>query len=534
MPRGYIQLHAHRKLKKNLQHRKKTKFVKIFDSLSSIKKLAGQTMWYGVPTIASRFLGYLLNMALPFIFRQPSKTADLTQVYAIIPFLNILYTYGVETAYFRFSQDRNRKHLYNILSVSIFCTTLLFTAVLLYFQSSIADVAGLNQRPEFITWMCWIILFDTLSTLPFARLRQENRPRKYAFVRIAGIMVTITVVVLFMGIIPAYLQNHPYSILHFVYSPKINIGYYLVGNLCGSIVTFLLLWNEIKEIRFEFDKKLWKEIMHYSYPLIIVGLGGMVNDMLSRLVYQHVVHLPVEQAKHELGIFANIYRLAVLITIMIQAFRMAAEPFFFNRSGEEDAPRTYARVMKFFVIACCFMFLLIGLYLDGLKWIITLRSKAWGEGIYIVPILALGNIFLGIYYNLSIWYKLTNKNLYGAYITIAGAVITIVLNVLLIPSLHYLGAAIANFCCYSFMMIVSYKMGQKYYPVPYVTKKLLAYLVMVVLLVLIHRFFAGYIYPHLWFSLAFGTILLSLFTFFIVKVERKELMQLPVVGKYIR
>jgi O-antigen/teichoic acid export membrane protein len=223
--------------------------------------------------------------------------------------------------------------------------------------------------------------------------------------------------------------------------------------------------------------------------------------------------------------------LAVLVTVLIQAFRMAAEPFFFNRSKEESAPKTYARVMKFFVIACCFMFLLIGLYRDVLEWVITLKSKDWGEGIYIVPILAMGNIFLGIYYNLSIWYKLTNKNLYGAFITLAGALITIVLNMLLIPQLHYLGAALATFCCYLFMMIISYSLGQKYYPVPYAKKKLVAYLIITTLLYLAHRGLL-LITHNMWFVVSSATLLLLLFTWFIAKIERKEFQRIPYFKKF--
>ncbi|HET9055898.1 MAG TPA: polysaccharide biosynthesis C-terminal domain-containing protein [Chitinophagaceae bacterium] len=500
--------------------------------MSSIKKLAGQTLWYGVPTITSRFLGYLMNMALPFIFSQPAKTADLTQVYAIIPFLNILFTYGVETAYFRFAQDENRQKLYSTLSISIFLTTIALTFFLFYLKPAITGTAGLEEHPEYINWMLWIIFFDTLATLPFARLRQENRPRMYALVRIAGIIMNILIVTVFMGLLPAYLQHHPDSFFKYLYNEKTGIGYYLIGNLCGSILTFLLLFKEFKEIDFSFDSKLWKKVIMYSYPLIIVGLGGMINDMLSRLVYQHVVDLPAEEAKHQLGVFANIYRLAILITIMIQAFRMAAEPFFFNLSGDENAQKTYARVMKFFVIACCFMYLLIGLYLDVLKWVITLRSPSWGEGIYVVLILALGNIFLGIYYNLSIWYKLTNKNLYGAVITIGGAVITIALNILLIPRFHYLGAAIATFCCYLFMMVTSYRFGQKYYPIPYAKKKLLAYLSLTVLVVLLHRSIL-FIFPNLIFSIISGTVLFISFFLLVIRIERKEFQKLPVVGKYL-
>ena len=497
--------------------------------MSGIKKLAGQTLWYGIPTIASRFLGYLMNLSLPFIFAQPAVTADLTQVYAIIPFLNVLFTYGMETAYFRFSQEEDRQKLYNTLSFSLFFTTALFTICLWLFRSDIADAAGLERHPQYVAWMCWIIFFDTLATLPFARLRQENRPRKYAFVRVSGILVNILVVILFLGFIPSYVEKNPNTFFRIIYNKEDPISYYLLGNLCGSIFTFLLLWKEFKDIRFQFSTALWKKIMHYSYPLIVVGLGGMVNDMLSRLVYRHVVDVSPEQADKELGIFGNLFRLAVLVTVMIQAFRMAAEPFFFNRSKEEDAPKTYARVMKFFVIACCFMFLLIALYRDVLEWVITTKSEEWGDGIYIVPILAMGNIFLGIYYNLSIWYKLTNKNMLGAFITIGGAVVTVVLNIVLIPELHYLGAALATFFCYLFMMIASYLLGQKYYPVPYAKKKLVAYLFIVSILYLTHRGLLM-IWDDLLFSIGSATVLLLIFTWFIGLVERKEFQRLPYAG----
>jgi O-antigen/teichoic acid export membrane protein len=501
--------------------------------LSGIKKLAGQTLWYGVPTIVRRFLGYIMNLTLPLIFAQPSKTADLTQVYAIIPFLNVLFTYGLETAYFRFSRDGDQKNLYNTLSVSLIGSTIFFTALLFIFKDNIAEWANLDEHPEYINWMAAIIFFDAISTLAFARLRQENRPKRYAFATLAGVLLNILVVALFLAIIPNYVQKNPHTFLGTFYNKNIGIGYYLIGNLAGSILTFIILRKEFVQIRFHFDATLWKKVMQYAYPLVIVGMGGMVNDMLSRLIYQHVVDLPEQQAKHELGIFGNIYRLAVLITIMIQAFRMAAEPFFFNQSKEENAPRTYARIMKFFVIACCFMFLFISLYIDVFAWFFeAIKKPAWKEGLTIVPLLALGNIFLGVYYNLSIWYKLTNKNMMGAAITIAGAVITIVLNILLIPKWHYLGAAIATFCCYLFMMIVSYLLGQKHYPVPYARKKLIAYIGMVIILYLLHR---GLIraWDNRGFTIITATLFLCLFSFFVAKIEKKELERMPFIGKFI-
>jgi O-antigen/teichoic acid export membrane protein len=500
--------------------------------LSGIKQLAGQTLWYGLPTIASRFLGYLMNMALPFFIAMPSKTADLVQVYTLIPFLNVLYSYGMETAYFRFSQTHDRQKLYNTLFISLFLSTLIFSAVVWILKDSIISVTDLNNHPEYILWMIGIISIDNLCTLPFAKLRQENRPKRYAFARISGILINVGIVIVFIGIIPSLLKSNPNHFLSAIGKKEVDISYYLMGNLFGSLFTLLLLSRELFSLRLKFSISLWKEVMRYSAPLIIVGLGGMVNDVLSRMIYRHAVQLPEEQANHELGIFANIFRLALLITIMIQAFRMAAEPFFFNQSKGDNPQRLYARVMKFFFIACCFMFLGIGLFLDVFKWIfLHLANKTWTEGIEVVPLLALGNIFLGVYYNLSIWYKLTNKNRIGAYITIGGAAITIVLNILLIPVLHYTGAAIATFCCYFFMMYTSYKLGQKHYPVPYAVKKMTAYLVTCILLILLHFGINHLLKDTLWFSVLTGILFFLVFSYLVAQVEKKELSGLPLIGK---
>jgi len=395
------------------------------------------------------------------------------------------------------------------------------------------SATDLGQHPDYILWMIAIIAVDNLNTLPFAKLRQENRPKRYAFARVAGIVLNVCVVIFFLGVIPKILESNPDSFLQNMYSKDFGLGYYLLGNLCGSLFTLLVLSKEIRQVKIRFDFTLWKEVMRYSAPLIIVGLGGMINDVLSRLIYRHVVDLPQNQADHELGIFANIFRIALLITIMIQAFRMAAEPFFFNTSKDENAQKTYARVMKFFVIACCFMFLFIGLFLDAFRWIfITFANPRWAEGLEVVPLLALGNIFLGIYYNLSVWYKLTNKNMYGAVITIGGAVITIVLNIVLIPILHYTGAAIATFACYLFMMLSSYLLGQKHYPVPYAVKKLVAYLTLSVLIYFAHFGLVKLVGASLLFSLGSGFVLFILFTWFVTRIEAKELAKFPVVGKF--
>ncbi|MFM7645562.1 MAG: lipopolysaccharide biosynthesis protein [Sphingomonadales bacterium] len=493
-------------------------------SVSGIKKLAGQTLWYGLPSVTSRFLGYLMNLSLPLIFKEPAITADLTLIYATVAFLNILYTYGLETAYFRFSQTEDRSRLFSTLSLALFFSSIFFSAVLWYFQDQLATWGRLGSHTEYIRWMIGILWVDSLGTLAFAKLRQENRPRRYAMAKLAAVVVNIVVVGIFLGFLPRYLASHPTSALHSLYADQDSgIRWFLIGNFWGSALSLLLLSKEWLSVRFYFDAVLFKKVMSYAWPLVLVGTGGIANDMLSRLLYQFVVDLPEAEAKHQLGVFGNIVRLSIVITIAIQAFRMAAEPFFFNRSQSEEAPGTYARIMNYFVIVCCFLFLGLSLYIDLIKWFFeSIDRTKWTEGLYVVPLIAMANIFLGIYYNLSIWYKLTNKNFIGALITIGGTLITIILTTALIPQLGYLGAALASFSCYSFMMISSYFLGQRYYPVPYPVQKILFYLTLSASLYVLHRWLAGYV-QHPALNLGLATLLLTVFIF---TVQQKESIQL--------
>lgn len=504
--------------------------------MSGIRKLAGQTIWYGVPRIFSRFLNFGISL-LAFQLYAPQESYAYSQVYALIPFLNILFTYGIETSFFRFAQTHDRQQLYNTLNISVLVTSIVFTILMFVFEDHVVWFIEMEKHPEYVTWMIWIIFFDALLTLPLARLRLEEKPRQYAFINVFGIITNVLLVLFFYYIAkPAYDRGEN-NFISFLWNPDIGIGYLIIANLVASGLTLLLLFREFRGFRFNFNFKLWKEVMLYSYPLIIVGFGGMINEMLSRLVYRKVLDLPAAVEERELGIFGANYKLAVLITIFIQVFRLAAEPFFFNQSVKDDARRTYARVMKFFVIACCFMFLIVVLFLDVWKLLIAYKFESYAEGIHIVPILTMAGVFLGIYYNLSVWYKLTNRNLFGAYITIAGAVITILLNIFLIPHFGYTGAAWATFICYAFMMVISYIYGQKHYPIAYARKKLLAFLGFSVILYGVHALIvwllpidAGYA-PYI--NFGSGFLLLGLFLLLIVKVERRELINLPFVGKFL-
>jgi O-antigen/teichoic acid export membrane protein len=500
--------------------------------LSAIKKLAGQTLWYGLPTIASRFLGYATNILLFWLY-QPTTTSYVTQIYAIIPFLYIIYTYGLETSYFKFSQTENKTKLYNTLLTSIIITTILLSAIFYSCNSAIANFVGLKQHPEYLKWTLFILALDTLSILPYAKLRQEERPRKYAFIRVFTVVINVVFTVFLLGICPKlYLQN-PSNIWLIWYNPSIDIGYYIIANIISSALSLVLLYKEFLDFSFQFSLKIWKQVIKYSYPLIIVGFGGMINEMMSRVLFIKITPLSEAEAQRQLGIFGANYKLAILITIFIQVFKMGAEPFFFNQSSDKNAPKTYARVMKFFVIACCFMWLAIVLNLPLIKYFAYGKNTLeYQQGLHIIPILAMGSVFLGIYYNLSVWYKLTNKTLTGAYITLIGAAITIVLNMALIPFFGYTGSAWATFICYAFMMVISYIQGQKNYPIPYVTKKLIAYLVIVVLLYFIQKSML-LLWNNLWFSSILGLVLLLIFTKFIFIVESKELKKIPFINKFV-
>lgn len=499
--------------------------------MSGIKKLASDTLWYGVPTIFTRFLSYAIAL---LAYRYPAAdTGSYTLVYAIIPFLSIVYTYGLETSYFRFSSTDNKQEVYNTLSLSIICTSIVITIILYSTKYFFVQFFNFGDHPEYILWMLAILFFDTLTIIPFCKLRQEGKPKQFALLKIVNIIVNISIVLFFTVYCEGLYATNPNHYLLKLYNPNIKVGYLILANVVASIVTFVMLLPQVVSIQFKFNLTLWRRVIKYSAPLLIVGFGGMINELLSRVLFEKFSNLPKDVAKEQLGIFGANFKLAVLITIFIQVFKMAAEPFFFKKSTEADAPKTYARIMKFFVIACCFMFLVVVLFLDAWKMLISYEHDEYGYGIHIVPILALGYIFLGIYYNLSIWYKLTNRNMYGAFITLNGVVITIVLNYILVPIIGYLGSAWATFACYGYMMVVSYIRGQKYYPVPYAWKKLVAFLVICITLFFLQKLIV-YIIPSAIIYYLVGIVSLLCFAWFIVQIERKELVKIPYLNKLIK
>jgi len=488
--------------------------------LASIKRLASQTVWYGASSIFARFLYYLLTPYLTLKFKGTVEYGKMSLVYALIPFLNTLILFAFETAYFRFIQRKEyRDDVYNTLTTSLLISTGIIVGLTIFFHVPIAQFIGLYNHPEYVTLAGVIIGLDAISALPFAKLRNENRPKKFAFIRICGILINILAVYFFLSVCPHIIHQNPNSVLRLIYTSSFGVGYVLVANIAQSLFQLVALWKELATARLKINLKLWKEVWIYALPLTIAGFAGMINETFDRVMLQRWSPLKGDAATFEVGIYSACYKLSILITLFVQAFRMGAEPFFFKQSTEANAPKVYARVMKFFVITICGMFLLVSLYLDIWKYFIQDR-KMW-VGLKVVPILLLANMFLGIYINLSIWYRLSHKTTAGAYITLIGAGITLAVNFLFIPYFSYMACAWATFLCYGSMMVISYVWGQKSYPVPYAWKKLLAYMAIVVILFLIHQTIIG-IWQNPALNYTTATLFLLLFGLFIYRIERKE------------
>jgi O-antigen/teichoic acid export membrane protein len=501
--------------------------------LSSIKKLAGETVWYGISSIVAKFMVQLLTPYLTAKFKGTPEFGQMSLVYAATSFINIGVLFGLDYAYFRYinKKDVPINDLYPTLLISLFSSTILITTVIMLFNVPIAQALDVANHPGYIILSALIIAFDALSALPFARLRHEGRPRKYAFVRLSGIAVYIALVFFFLSVCPRLLKTHPNSIIALIYQPKYGfVGYVLLANVIQNAFQLLLLSSLMKVPRWTFNTALWRDVMAYSLPLTVAGLGGMINETFDRIMLDWRLPHANGYAVYQVGIYSACYRLSLLITVFVQAFRMGAEPFFFKQSVEESAQRTYARVMKFFVILVCGIFLFVMMYIDVLKYFI--QDPSMWVGLKVVPILLFANMFLGVYYNLSIWYKLSTSTRAGAYITLIGAGITLVVNYIFIPKFGYMASAWATCLCYGSMMVISYVWGQKVYPVPYATKKLVAYMVIVALLYFINLGLAS-IWSNLVYRLVVGTALIGGFAVFILRVERKEFRRLPYIGKFL-
>jgi len=423
--------------------------------LNPLKKLASQTAIYGLSSVVGRLLNYLL---VPLYTRYflPAEYGVVTELYAYVAFLVVMLTYGMETAFFRFSKKEETTKVYSTTLISLLISSVVFVGLIFLNSSAISQWLGYANHPEYIQFFALIIGMDAVASISFAKLREQDKAMRFAFIRIVNIMVNIGL-------------N-----LYFIVYQEYGIAYIFIANLVASVITLLMLFPQMISSSWVFDKKLWKKMMIYALPLLIAGLAGMTNETIDRILLKHL--LPnTDMAASELGLYGAFYKLSIIMILFIQTFRFAAEPFFFAQEKEGNSRKIYADVMKYFTIIMAIIFLGVTIFYDVIKGF--LGSEYHDErGFLVVSILLLANLFLGIYYNLSIWYKLTEKTKYGAYLSIFGAIITLSLNFTLIPVLGFVGCAWATLVCYFSMTVASYYLGKRHFSVPYQVKRIALYL----------------------------------------------------------
>jgi len=489
--------------------------------LNPLKQLAGQTAIYGLPTILGRLLNYLLVPLYTYQFAT-SEYGVVTEMYAYVSLFAVILTYGMETAFFRYSQTEDDKgKVYGTSVLSLIITSAVFITISMIFARPVASRMGYAEHTEYIRWFVLVLAFDALSAIPFARLRELNKAGQFALIKSINIVINLGLNLFFILLCPYLLKSSGngfiLTLIHFVYNPEVGVGYIFISNLIASGVTLLLLLPVILDIKLTFNKPLWKRMIKYALPIMIFGMAGIVNETFDRILLKHL--LPGSDMKYnmsQLGIYGACYKISILMTLFIQTFKYAAEPFFFNQSKNTNAKLLYAQVMKYFVMVCCFIFLAVMMYIDVVMFFV---GREYRVGQPVVPILLLANLFLGVFYNLSIWYKLTGQTIWGAYISIFGAVLTLILNFWLVPIIGYMGAAWATFICYGFMMVASYIVGQKYYPINYNVKKLLGFFGLSILFyfvsILMH--FENHIL-----HLTINTFILLLYVFILFMIEKPK------------
>ena len=496
--------------------------------MSLLKRLVGETGIYGVSSIFGRALNYLLVPLYTQVFAEGSY-GIVSELYAYAGFLMVILLYRIETAFFRFgSQNEHKKTAYSTSLISILLSTIVFCAILLMFVPQLGELLKFREEHRlFLVFFVFIVGFDVLNEIPFAKLRLEGRAKRFAFIKLSNIFVNLGLNLFFLLLCPYLLDNASstglQNLIDRIYNPEFGIGYVFVSNLAASSVTTLLLLPDMLKASWVFDKALYKKMLGYALPLVIVGLAGIVNEMLDRVLLKQLLPYTLAENEAQLGVYSACYKLAMLLALFTQAFRYAAEPFFFNHAKNKKAPLLYAKIAKYFFIVGLIGFLAVTLYIDYFQ--LLLRRPGYREGLHIVPILLIANLFLGLYYNLSVWYKLTDKTIIATYISLGGAAITILLNIWWIPSIGYIGSAWATLICYASMCLVSYFIGRKHYSLPYEWPRFFLYLCFA----LVCYFGATMLDDRLSFSLIqrtiFNTAFILIFVGLVFFNEKKDLLK---------
>src|SRR5690606_28734204 len=468
---------------------------------------------YGLATVLPRILSVIL-VPLYVNVLLPEEYGIYSTVMAFLILGNVLLSYGMETAFFRFvTKDKSQQKIVQSTTLtSLTVSTLIFLGIALFFRNYIAEVS--EFKPEYVTYGLLILALDALVVLPFVWLRSNEKPMKYAVINIFNVVINLVFNLFFLLMLPKLAETGIYW--DSIWFPENKVAYVFIASLIASAVTLVVLLPLYVKIGFGFSKTIWKQMMKYAVPVLIAGIAFSINEAFDRILLKYL--LPENIAETQVGLYSACYKLGMFMTLFATAFRLGIEPFFFNHSAHENAKTTYAAITKYFTLFGCLILLGVVVYIDILKRIIIPNSDYW-EALKIVPLILLANLFLGIYHNLSVWYKITDRTKFGAYISVFAAVVTLGLNFLLIPYISYMGSAIATLAAYGSMMVLSYLYGRKYYNVPYEVKKLSAYLLMAIAFSAISFYlFKG----NIW----IGTALLLVFVGILFYSEKEEFLKI--------
>lgn len=492
-----------------------------------MRTLAKETAIYGMSSIVGKFLNWLLVPLYTFVLEQSSDYGIVTNLYAWTALLLVILTYGMETGFFRFANKESADvpRVYGTTLFSVGFTSLVFAVCCVLFAQPLANVLGYPAHAEFIAMLGVVVSLDAFGCIPFAYLRYKRRPVKFAALKLFMILVNILLNIFFLVVCPWLMQKAPQTVDWF-YDPSYGVGYVFVANLFSTGLVTLALLPDILQATFKPDFRLLKKILAYSLPLLVMGIAGIMNQTVDKIIFPFLF-ADKEYAAGQLGIYGACFKISMVMMMFTQAFRYAYEPFIFAQHKDKNSPVAYAAAMKYFVIFSFLILLGMIFYLDIFKLII--RSDYW-SGLQVVPVVLFAYTFQGVFFNLSLWYKLTDKTRYGAYFSLLGCVITIVINVLFVPKYSYMASAWASFVCYFVMMLASYFIGQKHMKIPYDLKSLALYTVVALLLLAVHYYAVT---PYIWLNYVLSTVWLLAYIVLVVKRDF-PLRNLPVVGKYFK
>lgn len=495
--------------------------------MAGIKSLAKDTAIYGVSSIVGKFLNWCLTPLYTYTL-VAEQYGIIVNLYAWIAIMLVLLTYGLETGFFRFANDSEKgdpQAVYSTCMTSLAATTALFFILISVFLTPISNFLEAGLHPEYVLMLAFIICLDVFAALPFAYLRYQKRPLRFAFLKILNIALTITFNLFFLIACPIIHKIQPEWISWF-YNPNYGAGYILVSNVIASFIVLVTLTPEILKIHWNFQFDLLKQILRYSFPLLILGLAGMMNQNLDKIIFPYLIENK-DIAMAQLGIYGANTKIAVVMIMFTQAFRYAYDPFIFAKSKGEDKRATYALAMKYFIIIDLLIFLGVMFYLDLIRYFI---DPTYFSGLRIIPIIMLADLFSGIFFNLSLWYKLTDKTQWGVYFSLIGLAIILVINILFVPLYGYIASAWAAFTCYFVMMFLSWLIGQWRYPIKYDLKGIGRYFVLALLLYGISVWIT---IDNIVLRLAFRTLLLAIYIIYLVKNDL-PLQAIPYVNRFIK